>query len=98
MEWEWTTVVTVTRNLTSNFYRTGLDEIDEAEIFDGADHKLTMEQMYTWEFQCKYQLTPRYNTLVQHKLSPICLIKSTDGALRVAHCCAIFLFNLGGFI
>ena len=57
MEWEWTTVVTVTRNLTSNFYRSqNVDGVDEAELFEGADHKLTMEQMYTWEFQCKYQL------------------------------------------
>ena len=56
MEWEWATIVTVTRNLTNNFYRSGLDQVDEAEIFEGAEHKLTMEQMYTWEFQCKYQL------------------------------------------
>ena len=56
MDWEWATIVTVTRNLTNNFYRSGLDQVDEAEIFEGAEHKLTMEQMYTWEFQCKYQL------------------------------------------
>ena len=56
VEWEWTTVVTVTRNLTANFSRSGLDQVDEAEIFEGAEHKLTMEQMYTWEFQCKYKL------------------------------------------
>ena len=55
-DWEWATIVTVTRNLTANFSRTGLDKVDEAEIFEGAEHKLTMEQMYTWEFQCKYQL------------------------------------------
>ena len=60
-------LVTVTRNLTNNFYRSGLDQIDEAEIFEGAEHKLTMEQMYTWEFQCKYQLQ-RYpfDTQVQY--------------------------------
>ena len=56
MDWEWATIVTVTRNLTNNFYRSGLDQVDEAEIFEGAEHKLRMEQMYTWEFQCKYQL------------------------------------------
>ena len=44
------------RNLTNNFSRSRVDQIDKAEIFEGADHKLTMEQMYTWEFQCKYQL------------------------------------------
>ena len=56
MDWEWVTIVTVTRNLTNNPTRSELDQIDEAEIFEGAEHKLTMEQMYTWEFQCKYQL------------------------------------------
>ena len=56
MDWEWATIVTVTRNLTNNFTRSGLDQVDEAEIFDGDKHKLTMEQMYTWEFQCQYQL------------------------------------------
>ena len=29
---------------------------DEAEIFEGAENSLTMNQTYTWEFQCKYQL------------------------------------------
>ena len=56
MDWEWVTMVTVSRDLANNFSRSGLDQVDEAEIFEGAEHKLTMEQMYTWEFQCKYQL------------------------------------------
>ena len=56
MDWEWVTIVTVTRNLTSKLTRSGPGQVDEAEIFEGAEHKLTMEQMYTWEFQCKYQL------------------------------------------
>ena len=56
MEWEWATLVSVTRNLNNTFSRSGLDQVDEAEIFEGAEHNLTMEQMYTWEFQCKYQL------------------------------------------
>ena len=30
--------------------------IDEAEIFEGAENSLTMNQTYTWEFQCKYEL------------------------------------------
>ena len=52
MDWEWTTDVTVTRE--GNFTRsTGLDE---TEIFEGADNRLTMNQTYTWEFQCKYEL------------------------------------------
>ena len=52
MDWEWSTDVTVTRE--GNFTRsTGLDE---AEIFEGAENRLTMNQTYTWEFQCKYEL------------------------------------------
>ena len=30
--------------------------MDEAEIFEGAENRLTMKQAYTWEFQCKYEL------------------------------------------
>ena len=54
MDWEWATRVTVTRE--GNFTRTGLEEVDEAEVFEGAENRLTMKQTYTWEFQCKYQL------------------------------------------
>ena len=51
---EWATRVTVTRE--GNFTRNGLDEVDEAEVFQGADNRLTMNQTYTKEFQCQYQL------------------------------------------
>ena len=51
---EWSTRVTVTRE--ANFPRNGLDEVDEAEVFQGADNRLTMNQTYTKEFQCQYQL------------------------------------------
>ena len=51
---EWMTFVTVTRE--GNFTRSGLDEVDEIEIFEGAENRLTMNQTYTWEFQCKYEL------------------------------------------
>ena len=30
--------------------------IDEAEYFQGAKNRLTMNQTYTFEFQCKYEL------------------------------------------
>ena len=53
-EWEWTTRVTVTRE--AYFTRSGTDEVDEVEIFDGAQNRLTMNQTYTWEFQCQYEL------------------------------------------
>ena len=39
-----------------NFMRNGFHEVDEAEIFKGADNRLTMNQTYTKEFQCEYQL------------------------------------------
>ena len=52
--WEWVTRVTVTRE--GNFSSTNLEDIDEAEIFEGAENSLTMTQTYTWEFQCQYKL------------------------------------------
>jgi len=51
---EWITRVTVTRE--GNFTRNGVDEVDEAEIFEGAENRLTMNQTYTHEFQCEYAL------------------------------------------
>ena len=52
---DWTTDVTVTRD-EGNFTRSGVEEVDEAEIFEGAENRLMMNQTYTWEFQCKYEL------------------------------------------
>ena len=54
MEWEWATRVTITRE--GDFTRTTNFEVDEAEIFEGAENSLNMDQTYTWEFQCKYRL------------------------------------------
>ena len=67
MDWEWATGVTVTRE--GNFVRSDDKEVDEAEIFEGAENRLTMNQTYTWEFQCKYELQ-RYpfDTQVDKKL------------------------------
>ena len=52
--WEWVTLVSVIKE--GNFTRSGLEEVDEAEIFEGAENTLTMAQTYTWEFQCQYML------------------------------------------
>ena len=52
--WEWATIVTVTRE--GNFTRSSIKEVDEAEIFKGAENRLIMNQTYTWEFQCQYKL------------------------------------------
>jgi hypothetical protein len=54
VEWEWSTTVTVSRE--GNFIRSKLHEVDEIEIFSGAENTLTMTQSYTWEFQCHYEL------------------------------------------
>ena len=37
--------------------RTGLQELDEIEIFMGDENSLRMQQTYTHEFQCIYDLT-----------------------------------------
>ena len=54
MDWEWATGVSVRRE--GEFTRSGMNEVDEAEIFEGADNILIMTQTYTHQFQCKYQL------------------------------------------
>ena len=53
-EWEWVTSVSVAKE--GSFTRSGLDEVDEAEIFEGAENSLKMSQTYTWQFQCQYML------------------------------------------
>ena len=54
MEWEWFTGVSVIKE--GDFTRSGLQEVDEAEIFEGDENTLRMTQTYTREFQCKYKL------------------------------------------
>ena len=54
MDWEWATRLTVARE--GDFIRSGLEDVDEVEIFKGAENSLTMNQTYTWEFQCQYKL------------------------------------------
>ena len=55
MDWEWITTVAVTRE-EENPERSGMDVIDEVEYFQGAKNRLTMNQTYTLEFQCQYEL------------------------------------------
>ena len=52
--WEWVTGVSVIKE--GDFTRSGLQEVDEAEIFEGNENTLTMVQTYTREFQCEYML------------------------------------------
>ena len=51
---EWNTPVSVIRE--GNFTRSGIEVLDETEIFEGGGNTLSMEQVYTWQFQCKYNL------------------------------------------
>ena len=52
--WEWNTPVSVIRD--GNFTRSGLDDVDEKEIFRGDENRLQMQQVYTLQFQCLYDL------------------------------------------
>ena len=72
---EWSTAITVTRE--ANFTRSGLDEIDETEIFEGSENGLTMRQTYTHRFQCHYILS-RYPFDTQ-----VCTIKMSVAKLAV---------------
>jgi hypothetical protein len=49
-----TTTIVVTRE--GNFTRSGIEAIDETEIFEGKDNRLSMYQTYTKSFQCQYHL------------------------------------------
>ena len=52
---EWETRVVVDRK--GNFTRSGLDAVDEVEIFKGVQNNLIMTQTYTHEFQCVYNFS-----------------------------------------
>ena len=36
--------------------RSGVGEVDEMELFKGESNRMIMQQVYTWQFQCVYQL------------------------------------------
>ena len=42
--------------LKNFFSRSGVEEVDEREIFKGSENTLTMRQTYTHKFQCSYEL------------------------------------------
>ena len=52
--WEWSTSVLVKKE--GDFSRSDLSSVDETEIFKGGENSLIMEQTYTHEFQCVYNL------------------------------------------
>ena len=43
-------------NWCNSLYRSGVEEADEREIFKGSENRLTLNQTYTHEFQCVYDL------------------------------------------
>ena len=53
--WEWTTSVVIRRE--GSFVRSGLETVDETEIFKGNESSLLMRQAYTRDFQCAFELT-----------------------------------------
>ena len=53
--WEWESKVLVKRE--GNFSRSGLDSVDENEIFEGHENRLVMGQVYTHTFQCGYEFS-----------------------------------------
>ena len=63
MKDEWSTEVNVVRK--GNFTRSGLDSVDEVELFRGDENPLVMKQVYTHRFQCRYDLE-RYPFDTQH--------------------------------
>lgn len=82
MDWEWVTRVVV--NKEGRFTRSGLDEVDEAEIFEGKENSLTMDQSYTHEFQCQYHLhSYPFDTQVHDKL-----------VLDSSGCFIFYIFNI----
>ena len=72
MPYEWDTTVAVTREEESP-ERSGIGAIDEIEYFQGSKNRLTMNQTYTWEFQCKYELS-RYPFDTQVRETQLILI------------------------
>ena len=52
--WEWETIIVVEK--MANGTLTGLDIVDEKEVFEGNANNLVMFQTYTHEFQCIYDL------------------------------------------
>ena len=74
LEYGLKTTMVVSRQ--GGFYRSGVDEADEVERFDGSDNMLTLRQTYTKTFQCEYflQYYP-FDKQVRHEtlyLRPFC--------------------------
>ena len=72
--WEWVTPVTVIREEDYS-KRSGPEEVHEIEIFNGEENRLMMQQIYTHQFQCVYQLQLYpFDTQVTIKVTPSDLV------------------------
>ena len=63
LDWEWTSPTIVIRegdytNCENNpsCKRSSDEEVDETEIFEAEKNRIEMQQVYTWQFQCTYDL------------------------------------------
>ena len=54
VQWEWETSVVVERNTIGT--ATGLETVDETELYKGEENSLVMFQTYTHDFQCIFNL------------------------------------------
>ena len=80
VEWEWTTDILVQREGIAK--RNSIADIDEAEIFQGSENSLRMEQTYTHSFQCIFQLSKYpFDTQVTLKLvfDVFCFVNTYHG-------------------
>ena len=64
--YEWDTIVTIIKE--GNFTRSGLETVDETEMFQGDENSLVMSQIYSHKFQCQYYLE-RYPFDTQVKIN-----------------------------
>ena len=61
-----------------SFTRAGLNDVDEAEIFEGGENKITMVQTYSKKFHCTYLLHSfPFDTQVFIHISTISMHKKT---------------------
>ena len=52
--WEWETHLSIVRE---GVYRMNTyDEVDETKTYKGTNNRIEMKQVYTWQFQCTYDL------------------------------------------
>ena len=78
---------TIVVNRQGNFTRSGPEDMDEIELFEGKENKLIMSQTYTKSFQCPYnlqkypfdtQVNEFYYILLSMNFLKVCTIEMTN--------------------